>query len=120
MRRQDVANKFSVTKEGVEYEFEAVKEGGYVVTMPLYVSCATQGDTFEEALSNIEDALFECLSAARDLNLLKIHQNKLPVIISKCLATLGLNSNQVFGITLKDTEPGTERLIIKRAAIEWL
>ena len=69
MRRQNVANKFSVTKEGVEYEFEAVKEGGYVVTVPLYVSCATQGDTFEEALSNIEDAHFECLSAARDLNL---------------------------------------------------
>jgi len=69
MRRQNVANKFSVTKEGVEYEFEAVKEGGYVVTVPLYVSCATQGDTFEEALLNIEDALFECLSAARDLNL---------------------------------------------------
>ena len=69
MRRQNVANKFSVTKEGVEYEFEPVKEGGYVVTVPLYVSCATQGDTFEEALSNIEDALFECLCAARDLNL---------------------------------------------------
>jgi hypothetical protein len=30
------------------------------------------------------------------------------------------NNNQIFGITLKDTEPGTERLAIKRAAIEWL
>jgi len=69
MRRQSMANKFCVIKEGVEYEFEAVKEGGYVVTVPLYASCGTQGDTFEEALANIEDALFECLSAARDLNL---------------------------------------------------
>ena len=61
--------KFRVTKEGIIYEFEAAENGGYVVSVPLYPSCVSQGDTFEEALTNIEDALFECLSAARDLNL---------------------------------------------------
>ncbi|MBI4304472.1 MAG: type II toxin-antitoxin system HicB family antitoxin [Chloroflexi bacterium] len=60
---------FRVTKEGVTYEFEPAEEGGYVVSVPLYPSCVSQGETFEEALANIEDALVECLSAARDLNL---------------------------------------------------
>ncbi len=61
--------RFKVTKEGVSYEFEAAEEGGYIVSVPLYPSCASQGDTFEEALANIEDALIQCLTAARDLHL---------------------------------------------------
>jgi predicted RNase H-like HicB family nuclease len=69
MDKQVSKTKFGVTKEGVNYEFEAAEEGGYVVSVPLYPSCATQGETFEEALKNIEDALIECLSAAQELNL---------------------------------------------------
>ncbi len=64
-----IRTKFRVTKEGIEYEFEAAEEGGYIVSVPLYPSCVSQGDTFEEALVNIEDALLGCLTAARDLNL---------------------------------------------------
>lgn len=69
MKKSPVAEKFKVTKGGIEYEFEVVEEGGYVVSVPLYPSCASQGDTFEEALSNIQDALIGCLSAARALKL---------------------------------------------------
>ena len=69
MPKRTQATKFRVTKEGITYEFETAAEGGYVVSVPAYPSCATQGDTFEEALANIEDALVECLSAARDLKL---------------------------------------------------
>ncbi len=69
MSKPATRTKFKVTKEGVTYEFETAEEGGYVVSVPLYPSCASQGDTFEEALANIEDALVECLRAARDLNL---------------------------------------------------
>jgi len=61
--------KFKVTKNSVDYEFESAVEGGYVVRVPLYPSCVSEGDTFEEALANIQDALQGCLSAARDLNL---------------------------------------------------
>jgi antitoxin HicB len=64
-----VASKFKVIKQGVEYEFEPAVEGGYVVTVPLYSSCVSQGESFEEALSNAEDALTGCLAAARDLKL---------------------------------------------------
>jgi len=69
MAKRALKKSFIVTKEGVNYEFQAAEEGGYVVSVPLYPSCASQGDTFEEALANIEDALFECLAAARELRL---------------------------------------------------
>ena len=63
------APRFKVIKQGIEYEFEDAEEGGYVVSVPLYPSCVSQGETFEEALANIEYALLGCLAAARDLNL---------------------------------------------------
>ncbi|OGO40465.1 MAG: hypothetical protein A2147_09200 [Chloroflexi bacterium RBG_16_57_8] len=63
------AKTIKVVKEGVEYEFERAEEGGYVATVPLYPSCASQGETLDEALANVEDALIGCLLAARDLKL---------------------------------------------------
>ncbi len=69
MSKSTIRKKFRVTKEGITYEFEAAEEGGYVVSVPLYPSCVSQGDSFEEALTNVEDALMECLLAARDLSL---------------------------------------------------
>ena len=69
MSKSAAGTKFKLIKQGIGYEFEAAEEGGYVVTVPLYPSCVSQGDTFEEALVNIEDALVGCLLAARELNL---------------------------------------------------
>ena len=70
-RKKFILSKFKLNKDGVDYEFETAEEGGYVVRVPLYPSCVSEGDTFEEALSNIEDALLGCLLTARD--------HKLPV-----------------------------------------
>lgn len=39
-----------------------VEEGGYWVEVPSIVGCATQGDTFEELLQNIYEAIEGCLS----------------------------------------------------------
>lgn len=39
--------------------FEPAEEGGYIVTVPALPGCVTEGDTFEEALKMIEDAI-EC------------------------------------------------------------
>ena len=69
MKELKPREKLKVIKGGVEYEFEPAEEGGYVVSVPLYPSCVSQGETFEEALANIEDALAGCLLAARELNL---------------------------------------------------
>jgi predicted RNase H-like HicB family nuclease len=69
MQGLTVGERFTVVKDGVEFEFEAAEEGGYVASVPLYPSALSQGDTFEEALENVIDALSECLATARELGL---------------------------------------------------
>ena len=38
------------------------EEGGYWAEVPAIAGCATQGDTFEELLENIYEAIEGCLS----------------------------------------------------------
>jgi len=38
------------------------EEGGYWAEVPAISGCATQGDTFEELLHNIYEAMEACLS----------------------------------------------------------
>ncbi len=38
-------------------ELEPQKEGGYTVTVPVLQGCISEGDTMEEALENIKDAM---------------------------------------------------------------
>ena len=38
------------------------EEGGYLAEVPAIAGCATQGDTFEERLENIYEAIEGCLS----------------------------------------------------------
>ena len=38
------------------------EEGGYWAEMPAIPGCATQGRTFDELLSNIQEAVKGCLS----------------------------------------------------------
>lgn len=37
--------------------FEPAEEGGYTVTVPSLPGCISEGDTFEEALGNIKEAI---------------------------------------------------------------
>ena len=64
-----VGQTFQVTRQSVTYEFELAEEGGYVVWVPAYPSCVSQGETFEETLASIEDALLGSLAAAHELGL---------------------------------------------------
>jgi predicted RNase H-like HicB family nuclease len=43
------------------------EDGGYSVECPALRGCRSQGETVEEALSNIRDAIREYLSAAEEL-----------------------------------------------------
>lgn len=44
------------------------EEGGYWAEVPAIPGCATQGDTFEELLSNLYEAVEGCLSVdVRDI-----------------------------------------------------
>ena len=44
--------------------FEQAEEGGYVVSIPEMPGCVTQGDTFEEGLAMVKDALEGLLAVA--------------------------------------------------------
>ena len=37
--------------------FEPQEEGGYTVTVPALPGCFSEGDTYEEALANIKEAI---------------------------------------------------------------
>jgi predicted RNase H-like HicB family nuclease len=46
------------------------EEGGYWAEIPAISGCATQGETFEELLSNIYEAVEACLSVdMKDINI---------------------------------------------------
>lgn len=48
-----------LTKKVLKYTaiFEPAEEGGYVVSVPALPGCVTEGDTFEEAVYMIKDAM---------------------------------------------------------------
>jgi antitoxin HicB len=46
---------------------EPQPEGGFTVTSPLLPELVTEGDTVEEALSNVRDALVAVVEAYQDL-----------------------------------------------------
>jgi len=60
-----VSHTFLVIEEGITYEFEPAEEGGYVVHVPAAPGCWSEGDTFEEALAMIKDALQGWVAVAR-------------------------------------------------------
>ena len=51
---------------------EEAEEGGYTVSVPALPGCISEGDTYEDALENIRDAIALYVRAiARDLEELK-------------------------------------------------
>lgn len=49
------------------------EEGGYWAEVPSIPGCATQGDTFEELIQNLYDAVEGCLSI--DMEKVKLDKN---------------------------------------------
>lgn len=52
--------------------FEPAEEGGYVVTVPALPGCVTEGDTFEEAVYMVKDAIQAYITS------LKKHGEEIP------------------------------------------
>jgi antitoxin HicB len=53
---EDTSMEFTVILEECE-------EGGYTVTCPALPGCVTEGDTYEEALQNVKEAIAGYLEA---------------------------------------------------------
>lgn len=58
-------------------ELKPQKEGGYTITVPVLPGCISEGDTMEEALENIKDAV------EGYLEVLVKHQRKVPLEFSE-------------------------------------
>lgn len=55
---------------------EEAEEGGYTVTVPALPGCISEGDSYEEALENIKDAIQLYLRAvAKEVDQLKKQKN---------------------------------------------
>lgn len=78
--------------------FSPQPEGGYTVTSPLLPELITEGDTFDEAMANVQDALAAVIETYQDLG-----------------RTLPPNTQ------LNDFEEkiGTLRAAIKQPGIDW-
>ena len=46
-----------MTKKYYKVIFEPQEEGGYTVTVPSLPGCISEGDTYDEALTNIKEAI---------------------------------------------------------------
>lgn len=60
--------KKKITQKILEYTviFQPAEEGGYIVRVPALPGCTTQGETFEEAITNIKDAMRGYLAVLKD------------------------------------------------------
>lgn len=58
----------SLSKKILKYTaiFEPAQEGGYVVSVPALPGCHTQGETFEEAVEMIQDAISGYLEVLKE------------------------------------------------------
>ena len=57
---------FQVIRNGIVLELQPEPEGGYTVTVPSLPGCISYGETFENAMEMIKDAIEGWLSVARE------------------------------------------------------
>lgn len=62
--------------------FEPAEEGGYVVSVPALPGCITEGDTFEEAVEMVKDAMKGYLSVLKKEGL-EIPKEKDDIVVTK-------------------------------------
>lgn len=80
MVRKKVAKVFQYTAV-----FEPEKTGGYSVTIPSLPGCISEGDTFEEALTNIKEATELYLE---DLEDSQIPKETRPIVVSPIVVAI--------------------------------
>ena len=76
--------KRNISKKVLEYTviFEPAEEGGYIASVPALNSCITQGETFEEAVANVKDAI-EGIIAVMEEEGLEIPQESPETVFTK-------------------------------------
>ncbi len=66
MEKASVPATFHVIRRGIIYELRPEPEGGYTINIPALRGCISYGETIDEALAMIDDAMEGWLAVARD------------------------------------------------------
>jgi antitoxin HicB len=56
---------FQVIRNGIVFELQSEPEGGYTIFVPSLPGCISYGNTFEQAIEMIKDAMAGWLEVAR-------------------------------------------------------
>ena len=80
--------KKSISKNILTYTviFEPAEEGGYIVSVPSLPGCLTQGETFEEAVKMVKDAIKGYLAVLNDQKQ-EVPTEKEDIIVTKVSIT---------------------------------
>ena len=57
---------FQVIRGGIVFELQTEPEGGYTIAVPSLPGCISYGETFEQAMEMIKDAMEGWLAVARE------------------------------------------------------
>ena len=57
---------FQVIRGGIVFELQTEPEGGYTIAVPSPPGCISYGETFEQAMEMIKDAMEGWLAVARE------------------------------------------------------
>ena len=66
--------------------FEPAEEGGYVASVPVLPGCLTQGDTFEETVKMVKDAIKGYLAVLNEQKQ-EVPKEKEDIIVTKVSVT---------------------------------
>ena len=59
-------NPFHVIKDGLVFELDAMPEGGYFITVPALPGCTSFGESIDEALVMVREAMDLWIEVARE------------------------------------------------------
>jgi predicted RNase H-like HicB family nuclease len=79
-----MGREFQVIEDDIVFQFEEAEEGGYVVSVPDLTGCVSEGDTFEEAMAMIKDAMSGWLLVAQE------HGDPIPEKYQRVLRSLSV------------------------------
>jgi predicted RNase H-like HicB family nuclease len=60
---------YEVSRDGFTFRLEEAQEGGFVATVPDLEGCISDGNTLDEAVANIEEAMALYIGASIELGL---------------------------------------------------
>jgi predicted RNase H-like HicB family nuclease len=89
---------------------EPEADGGYSVVCPAIPGCASQGDSLDEALDNVREAILGCLDVRRDSGLPRPDETP-AIIAAEIEACLSDRAEEGLPLTIETREVDVETAV---------